>query len=327
MSDRDEEIARFLGRHGLANTNWKRLPSDASERSYIQLEPEPGRSLILMDAPPEANLKTDQFIELSERLKAAGLVVPSVHEYDLDAGLVLLEDLGPQTAAFYLEEHPNMETEVYSEILNSLIKVEYLSIPDLQRMDSKVAGEMVEISAVHYADRPDLSQALNDLTTGCFTQFCGDDLVLALRDFHVENVIWRSDRDGSDRVGLLDYQDAFLAPRGYDLVSLLRDVRRDVSSETQAAMVTRYKSHHGLGSDFDLQLRCLAIQRNLRILGVFGRLIRVFGKQKYTVFLSRTWNLIMQDTNSSEFNDLRQLLRSEFPEPSPQLLQKWAVTT
>jgi len=39
---------------------------------------------------------------------------------------------------------------------------------------------------------------------------------------------------------LLDFQDAVIAPRPFDLVSLLQDVRRDVPEALIAAMRARY---------------------------------------------------------------------------------------
>ena len=39
-------------------------------------------------------------------------------------------------------------------------------------------------------------------------------------DFHAQNLIWRPDRLGLDRVGIIDFQDAVLSDPAYDLASL-----------------------------------------------------------------------------------------------------------
>jgi len=54
--------------------------------------------------------------------------------------------------------------------------------------------------------------------------------VPVLRDYHADNLMWLPERNGLQRVGLLDYQDALLGDTAYDLVSFLEDARRDVSS-------------------------------------------------------------------------------------------------
>jgi hypothetical protein len=49
-----------------------------------------------------------------------------------------------------------------------------------------------------------------------------------LRDYHSPNLLWLPERHELRRVGLLDFQDALMGPRGYDLASILQDARIDV---------------------------------------------------------------------------------------------------
>jgi len=90
--------------------------------------------------------------------------------------------------------------------------------------------------------------------------------VLSLRDFHAENLIWRGDQDGPDRVGLLDFQDAFVTHPAYDLASLLRDARRDVDPDLTDLMLARFGRKDPA---FKMAFHVMAVQRNLRILGIF----------------------------------------------------------
>ena len=43
-----------------------------------------------------------------------------------------------------------------------------------------------------------------------------------LRDFHSPNIIWRGERKGIDRLGIIDFQDALIGPSAYDVASLAR---------------------------------------------------------------------------------------------------------
>ena len=101
-------------------------------------------------------------------------------------------------------------------------------------------AEQASLSADHFGsgDR----RAMADELLPFFSQLAPPSC-LALRDFHAENLIWLPARSGVARVGLLDFQDAVVAPPLYDLVSLLQDARRDVGSETVAACRQRLRRH------------------------------------------------------------------------------------
>src|SRR3954466_5959081 len=76
---------------------------DASFRRYFRATFEDGRTLIAMDAPPD---KEDcrPFIHVARLLKEAGVHAPQVHAQDLDAGFLLLSDLGTRTYLTDLSE-------------------------------------------------------------------------------------------------------------------------------------------------------------------------------------------------------------------------------
>ena len=61
-----------------------------------------------------------------------------------------------------------------------------------------------------------------------------------LRDFHSPNLFWRPERAGTDRVGLIDFQDALAEPWAYDLVSILQDARVDVPVDLERREFQRY---------------------------------------------------------------------------------------
>src|SRR4029434_5431410 len=90
---------------------------------------------------------------------------------------------------------------------------------------------------------------------------------LVLFDYHVDNLMLLPDRTGIAACGLLDFQDALVAPRPFDLVSLLRDVRREVKSNLVAAMRERYiAAFPSLDRQaFDSSYAIIGAQRNTRI--------------------------------------------------------------
>jgi aminoglycoside/choline kinase family phosphotransferase len=79
------------------------------------------------------------------------------------------------------------------------------------------------------------------------------------------------------------------------LVSVLEDARRDVSPEIERAMIDRYVERTKADERLERAYWALAAQRNTRILGVFCRLWKRDGKDRYKAFQPRMWGLLERD--------------------------------
>ena len=202
-----------------------------------------------------------------------------------------------------------------------LVKLEQAAPPaGLTRLTPTVGAEMIGILSHHYRTA-DLSRLQNCLQAA-LADILPEPETFALRDFHAENLIWRASETGIDRVGLLDFQDAFVAPAGYDLASLLRDARREVSPETVAATIGYYADQTGRAlTRVQTEISTLAVQRNLRILGVFAKLACVDGKARYLQFMPRVWQHIMTDLARDALAPLRAAVLETLPAPTPEYLE------
>jgi aminoglycoside/choline kinase family phosphotransferase len=118
--------------------------------------------------------------------------------------------------------------------------------------------------------------------------------VFCHRDFHAENLIWLPEREGTARVGLLDFQDAVRAHPAWDLSMLLHDARRDVSPELEAAALDRYFDlRPGVAREaFVADYHALGALNMARILGLFARLIVRDHKPRYRAFMPRLWTYL-----------------------------------
>jgi N-acetylmuramate 1-kinase len=115
---------------------------------------------------------------------------------------------------------------------------------------------------------------------------------MILRDYHSPNIIWREDRRGKDRIGLVDIQDALYGPLSYDVSSLLQDARVSIPSELEAEILGAYIKARTAGGGFDeasfrLSYAVTALQRATKILGIFVRLDERDGKPDYLKHLPR----------------------------------------
>jgi aminoglycoside/choline kinase family phosphotransferase len=314
MTDRTALISSFL--KGSKWENWTRNPlaGDASARRYLRLTDGPS-SAILMDADPATGQNTATFVSIGDWLTAQHLSPPQTLLHDPNNGLLLLEDLGAEDFAIRLQNDPRQATTLYTAATDVLATLDTATPPsNLTRMTPDVGGEMLQITAEWYGD-PKQTQIADEMADH-MVRLCPVADKIALRDFHAENLIWRPDRTGSDRVGLLDYQDAFVAPRGYDLVSLLRDVRRVVNPELASSMIDHFIVKTGANpGTLPAALSCLAVQRNLRILGVFARLALRDGKKRYINMIPHVWDMIQADLKHPELKNLKKCVEQTLPKP------------
>jgi N-acetylmuramate 1-kinase len=294
------------------------LAGDASARHYARLTGPDGQTVILMDATRDPPASTAAFITLARLLHAHGLAAPAILWQDDAATTLVIEDLGRAHFAEWLAGFPGDTATLYTAAVDLLPRIQSIPAPDLLAFTpTRAAGLIVPLFDHYLRDPPHSLQAeITGLLQEALSALPRHRERLALRDYHAENLIWRPHRDGHARVGLLDFQDAVIAPPEYDLASLLRDARRDVPDDLRAAMLTHFAKVSGQDADLVARSTALwAIQRNLRILGIFARLA-ASGKTRYLAFMPRVHAQIMADLTHPTAARLAPVLRRHLPAPA-----------
>jgi aminoglycoside/choline kinase family phosphotransferase len=142
-----------------------------------------------------------------------------------------------------------------------------------------------------------------------------------LRDFHSPNLLWLADRSGIAQIGLLDFQDAVMGPKAFDVASLLQDARVDVPEELEIALFTHYvqaRRAHDRNFDaaaFGRLYATLAAQRATKILGIFARLDRRDGKPQYLRHLPRIHAYVCRALRHPALAALREWYDAHVPPP------------
>jgi aminoglycoside/choline kinase family phosphotransferase len=324
MPDRPELCRAFLANAGWSAAERRFLAGDASDRTYDRLT-KGHETAVLMDAPPGKGDDPATFLIVADHLLGLGLSAPRCLAKDLENGFLLLEDLGDGVFARLIAADPTLERPLYEAAVDVLRALQ--DRPPLQNLPNLRASDWAEAAcfaldwyrkailgdAGHRAAFLDeLQQVLADHADG--------PRVMILRDYHAENLLWLPDRQGLAKVGVLDFQLAQMGQPGYDLVSLLQDARRDVSRETEAAMICRFKETTGADASFDAAYAVLGAQRALRILGVFTRLCLIGGKPSYLALMPRVWAHLQQNLAHPVNARLASLCNNLLPEPTPAIL-------
>ncbi|MCM2456806.1 tRNA (adenosine(37)-N6)-threonylcarbamoyltransferase complex ATPase subunit type 1 TsaE [Rhizobium sp. CG4] len=340
------DIADFLGRAGHGTAKRRFLTGDASTRAYETILPQDGPNLILMDwpTPPKGAVIQDgktyaeiahiaqtppAFIAIGNYLSGNGLSAPAIHAADIGKGLLLLEDLGREGV---LDEAGNPIAERYLESVACLARLHALKTPGILPVDDSEtysipgfdrAAMKVEVSLLidWYLPWKRGSAASQDEHDEYFAIW--DDLIdqladsetnLLLRDFHSPNIIWRDDRTGAGKVGIIDFQDAMIGPTAYDVASLVQDARVTIRPDLSDALLERYlvlRRQQDATFDetkFHDTFAIMATQRNCKLAGIWVRLMQRDGKPGYMRHMPRTMEYLKAVLKNDRLSPLRDWL-------------------
>lgn len=272
------------------------LAGDASARRYRRLARGDGATAILMQAPVATADDRDSlasFLRVGAHLRGLGLSAPETLAGDVESGLLLLEDFGDHTLARLLERDVGAAEGAYVGACEVLDVLSGAPVPVwAARPDAEGQAGMIGLTLGFLPRTPALASLLPRMAEALCAH-AGGPPVLALRDFHADNLVDLEGRAGPARIGLLDYQDAVALPLGYDLASLLDDPRRNVPEAWRHALILRFAERQGLDEvAAGARIAVLSLLRNLRILGIFHRLAQEGGKPRYRAFIPRTCRLV-----------------------------------
>lgn len=304
MSERAAALAAFLDSAGWGAAVLAPLAGDASFRRYDRIRLD-GRTAVLMDAPPPHN-DVRPFLAIDRLLRTHGLSAPEVLAADEAAGLVLLEDFGDDTYGRVLAQGGD-EAQLYRLAVDALIHLHRNFRPDrsgVGAFDEARALREVELLLDWYwpslSGKPADAALRNSYRAAWRSILPARDAAprtLALFDFHIDNLMLLSERNGIGACGVLDFQDAVLGPVSFDLVSLLEDARRDVPRALAEELIEHYFDAFPEIDEraFRTSYAVIGAQRSTRIIGTFSRLKLRDGKPGYLAHIPRVWRWLAQD--------------------------------
>ena len=298
MSELPEGLTEFVAQSGWGDAAIEPLPGDASFRRYFRLRQSSGETAMLMHAPPPEE-DPKPFLLVAQWLTANGMRAPDILAQNPDEGWLLTEDFGDDRMRDLLDAHPADETDAYESAIDALVDLHRLPAGPFAPYDMPTYQREVALLTEWYCPAIGISvdEAGYEAAWGAALVPVIErqaKAVTVLRDYHAENIMLLGSKPGAPQ-GLIDFQDALVGHRAYDLVSLLQDARRDVPIMLETRMLARYLKATSSDADFIADYAILGAQRNAKIVGIFTRLYKRDGKPKYLGLIPRVWGYLERD--------------------------------
>jgi aminoglycoside/choline kinase family phosphotransferase len=252
------------------------LRGDASLRQYFRVKTG-DQSYVVMVAPTERD-ECKPFIAISKVLRAKGLLSPEIIVSHAPLGFLLLTDFGDQQLLSTLNAQ-NADL-LYAKSLDSLAALQECREVFGWKIRPFTANFMLqecllfkewflqmflELELAHHTEKM-LSTFFQCIVESAANQ----PQVFMHRDYHSANLMVLPD----NQIGILDFQDAFIGPVTYDLVSLLRDAYIAWPEERVKNWALSYYSQLSLpmnADDFLKAFDLMGCQRHLKAILTFTR--------------------------------------------------------
>jgi aminoglycoside/choline kinase family phosphotransferase len=288
--ERQQQIREWLGRLA-PGRGFSLAPAsaDASFRRYFRVSYGDGGSRIVMDAPPDRE-DLRPWLHVQQLFHGAGVHVPEVLAAEMDQGFLLLSDLGATTYLAALDE-TNADTH-YRAAIDALVKIQLASRPgQLPAYDRALLKRELDLFPDWYAAKhvgTPLTDEKRSRLEAVFEKILavnlGEPAVYVHRDYHSRNLMVTAPNPG-----IIDFQDAVHGPITYDLVSLFKDAYIEWPEEQVLDWLVRYWEQarkaglpvrHDFG-EFHRDYEWMGVQRHVKVLGIFARLMHRDGKDGY----------------------------------------------
>ena len=296
IDDRARARAEFLSAAGHGDAALLALPADASFRRYYRLAVA-NPPLLLMDAPPPKE-DVRPFVRIGRHLARLGLSAPKIYEVDEADGFALIEDFGDDTYTRLLDSGA-AEEPLFTAATDVLVLLHThpegaaVQAPpfDIPKFLDEIS-ELPDWYGLAVTGRPLPTQSRDDFVETwkqILKAMPPSENGLVLLDYHVDNLMRVAGRVGAASCGILDFQDARIGPKAYDLLCLLRNERRGIDPALSERLYARYVQacRPADPEGFAAWYRLLAAQRYTKVVGRFARLTLRDSRDGYLKYLPR----------------------------------------
>lgn len=311
----------------------------ASVRRFFRVK-NPGASAVVMYVPAQSHEiakappqpRRWAFLEVRELLEARGVRVPALLATACDDGLILVEDLG-ETLAQHLARRPENRERLYRQAVRDLSAAQRAlgSLPEGSVIAERVFDEdLLRWEIEHFREwalearginlDSDERRVFDRAAQHLARTIAGWPRGFVHRDYQSRNLMVIGD-DAAPRLAWIDFQDAMLGPRIYDLVALLSDSYQTFSPSFIEARLDDFAQELGLDAEarraLGREFRLVTVQRKLKDAGRFVFFERVNGNPNFLSFVAPTiqkaQSALADLVHDEILRDLYELLERRFP--------------
>ena len=305
------------------------LAGDASLRRYFRVQLG-GVSRVLMLAKP-FNQDSSDFLLVRQLLEENKVPVPTLFGVSDKQGAIFLEDLGDATMLHALENIKNKdeEMECYKTAVRVMLGIHQNVKPSMRRSkkiqgfslafdEQKLMWE-VNFTMENFFQKflkrtiaPKHEKIIQDSFVDICRELAKEPRVFTHRDFHSRNLMVVGVRG----MITIDFQDARMGLRQYDLASLLRDSYYQLDEASVYGLVDFYSDELKNNWDESLDKKnfvrlfdLMSVQRNFKAIGSFASFYVDRGNPGYLRFIGNTFENIRRNLfKFPEYRELRELL-------------------
>lgn len=293
--------------------NFEQLTPDASTREYFRIFPGEKSRIACVYADsfiPAEN----SYIDVTELFRRNRLPVAEIYDVDGISGIIIQEDFGDKILRVILAE-VNDETKenLYDEAIKLIAKIQAATADAF--MSESIASKLyfdeekllweLDFFKKHYFEnlrQVSLTETENERINSEFQEIASElaerAKVLCHRDYHSANLMI----DRSNRLRIIDHQDARIGAISYDPVSLLLDRVTNPPDENwlnkKKSLFLREREKIGLDKisieDFNYEFELMTIQRGLKAIGTFSDQAANLGRTHYLQYIEPMLKIVLQ---------------------------------
>jgi len=305
------------------------IAGDASFRKFYRLKLKK-RSKIIVFAFKEKYKNLVAYSAINRFLIKNKVLAPKLYEHELSKGVILIEDFGDIKFRRLLIKKKN-KLLIYKKLVNLLIKIQKIkpksklkSIINKPHILKKYSNKTLHKESDLFFDwysglflsrkkNNKIKKKVKKILSKLYNSLNFSNSYFVHRDYHVENLM-----KIRGKIGVIDSQDALIGNPAYDLVSLVDDVRIKTSNKLKDQIYNYYlkktkKIYRDKKEEFLKDFNILSVQRSLKIIGIFSRLVKRDKKIKYAKLIPYAWELLEKRMRSEIFLELKEILDKNIP--------------
>ena len=254
--------------------NFSKLRTESSQRDYFRFNSEE-KTFILMYVPSGIDESINAFCKKADVFRSFNVKVPEIYFRNDDLGHLIIEDFSDNLFQFNINH--NNASEYIKSAIDQMILIQGVEMNEniFDRFDSKKSLLNKELFIEFFCkkhlgieDKKIPFQIINEGYDFILKKFYDMQLCISHYDFETRNLIYLE----SSKTGVLDFQDAMIAPYAIDLASITKDLYMEWSKSQIDEWLNYYLKNNSNIKVSSLKklkedIEICAMQRQIRILG------------------------------------------------------------